>query len=426
MNKILIGLFYGFVFTAYSTAQSLEEITLTYCYERIETDYPASRKIELQEKIASLNSKIRQSGLYPEVLISGSASYQSEVTNIAFGGAPGPSLSKDHYNISVDVNQAIFDGGRTNNLREIERVSGKVQQAGVRVELWNIRNQVNQVYFGILLIQKQKETLELLLKDLNEQQNLVASKVKNGILLPSNELILKAEILKIRQQLVEVISTRNAGHKVLSEIIGKELSTETKLLIPVLNDFAELKEAESARPEWEVFAQKKNSLDAQIDLNGSEKLPTISAFAKTSYGRPGFDVFDDDLHFYWVAGLKAQWSFRNWRNSEKKAQVFQIQKEQTNADKDTFEQQLNASLNEAEQRIYSVQEQIELDEELVQLRKEIMDEKSSQLNQGVITSTEYVNELNELSRARLNLEIHKIQLIQAKNEYSTKKGISWK
>lgn len=426
MKSLVCIVFINIIIAGTSIAQQSGEITLQYCYDRIETDYPTSKKIELQEKITALNTEIKQSGLYPEVLVSGSASYQSEVTNVSFGGPTAPSFSKDHYKVSIDVSQSIFDGGRTKGLKELEQKNGQVQQAGVKVELWNIRNQIDQVYFGILLMNKQRATIELLIKDLNEQLSLISSKVKNGILLPSNELILKAEILKARQQLAQVNSNIVSGYEVLGEIIGESVLSDTELVIPSQSNFETLMKAEASRPELEVFARKEKVLDAQIGITDSEKLPTVSAFAKTSYGRPGFDAFDDDLHFYWMVGLKAQWSFRNWRNSEKKTAVIQIQKDQNEADEDAFERQLLSSLHDVEQNISAIKEQIELDEELVELRKEVVKEKSSQLKQGVITSTDYVTELNALSRAQLNFEIHKVQLIQAKNEYLTKRGISWK
>lgn len=406
-------------------AQNKKSIMLEYCYEQIDNEFPLARKLELQDQITALNVRLRQSGLYPEILVNGSVSYQSDVTEVPFAGPTAPEFSKDHYNISMDISQTIFDGGRTSRLKELERNSGSVAKAGVEIELWNLRSQIEQVYFGILLMQKQKATIELLLEDLNEQLSAVQSRVENGVLLKSNALILRAEILKVRQQLSTVESDLNAGFNVLGELIGEDLDPEIKILTPGSMNIDSTAGAELHRAEYEMFEEQQEVLKSQVGTIKADKLPVISAFAKTAYARPGLNAFDDDLQFYWVVGVRAQWSFRNWRNSDRKSQVVQVQQEQLQADEDAFTRQLKASLRQTESEIKALEEQIQLDEQVLELRTEVVKEKQSQLNEGVITSTEYITELNAENRARLNLEIHQVQLIQARYEYLNKRGITW-
>jgi outer membrane protein TolC len=57
------------------------------------------------------------------------------------------------------------------------------------------------------------------------------------------------------------------------------------------------------------------------------------------------------------------------------------------------------------------------DREILDLRSKVVKEYASRLDHGVITATEYLNELNAESEARLNINIHKIQLVQAKYQY---------
>lgn len=418
---ILISMAILFVQLVYAQ----EKITLQYCYNQIEQEFPASQKLEIQRRITDLNIRLKQSGLYPEMKINGSISYQSEVTDPSFAGPAAPEFSNDHYNISFDISQSVFDAGRTKRLEEVELISGQTAQAGILVELWNIRKQIDHVFFGVLLMQRQKESIELFLKDLDEQLLVVTTRVENGVLLPSNQWVINAQILKLKQQKLQIVSNIKSGYEVLSELIGEEISVNKPLELPdkYADSFESLEEVD--RPELEVFASKKSTLDAQSDLINSDKLPVVSAFAKGAYGRPGFDAFNDDLHLYWMVGLRAQWSFRNWRNSEKKNQIIQLEKDKIDADQDAFTRQVNAQLLQIESKIEAINQQIELDKQLAGLREDIVEEKKSQLNQGVITSTEYVTELNAWSRARLNLEIHKVQLIQANYEYLTQKGILW-
>lgn len=407
-------------------SQDHKEITLEYCYQQVQNEFPLAKKLELQNLITDLNVRLQQTGLYPEINITGSASYQSDVTEVPFAGASAPEFSKDHYNFSVDITQPIYDGGRTTGLKLLDRKAGDAARTGVEVELRKVRKQVEQIYFGILLLQKQKETADLLLKDLNEQISVVQSLVANGVLLNSNSLILRAEILKVKQRSAEVSANIRSGHEVLSELIGEDITVDTRLILPVSEDSVLRMDVGSHRPELRLFEERQEVLKSRIGTIQAEKKPVVSAFAKTAYARPGLDAFDDDLQLFWVVGVRAQWSFRNWSNADRKAQVLQIQQDLIEKDRDAFTRQLNASLRQTGSVITALKEKIKLDEEVLELRTEVVNEKKSQLTEGVITSTEYVTELNALNRARLDLEIHQIQLTRAYQEYLTIQGISWK
>jgi outer membrane protein TolC len=198
------------------------------------------------------------------------------------------------------------------------------------------------------------------------------------------------------------------------------------LELPEQNEFTQLKEEEVQRPELSVFEAQRRMFGVQERINDSQKLPQISAFANTAYGRPGYNVFDDDLHLYWMVGVKANWSLKSFRNSEKKTSIAKLEQRKIGATEDVFHRQIESGLVKVEAQISAIQEQIVLDNQVVELRRKVADEKKSELQQGVITSTEYITELNALNRAELDLNLHQIQLIQAKNEYKTLKGISWK
>jgi len=419
----IIAFFFAVVPQHVFAQDSGKSISLEYCYEQIEVSYPITQKFEIQKKITELNDRIARSGLFPEVQLSASASYQSDVTKVPFA-ANVPELSKDHYNVSVDVTQPIYDGGRIRVMQKLEIGQSAVEDAGVKTELWNVRGQTEQVYFGILFLQKQSETINVLIKDLEEQLESVQAKIDNGVLLPGNGLVLEAELLKVQQQNIRVRYDLEAAYAVLSELIGEEITPDTELEIPsvLATDFIP---QEISRPELELFSVQTNTLNLQQELTLSDKLPKVSAFAKTAYGRPGLDVFENDLQTFWIVGLKAQWSLKSWINSGKKEEVLELQKRKIRADKETFRLGVKNELSTSEKKIEQLREQIELDEKVLELREQVVEETKNRLEQGVITSTEYITELNAESQARLNLEIRRVQLIQSIIQYSTKKGISW-
>jgi outer membrane protein TolC len=60
---------------------------------------------------------------------------------------------------------------------------------------------------------------------------------------------------------------------------------------------------------------------------------------------------------------------------------------------------------------------IESDSELISIRKRITASAESQYQNGTITATEYLNELNSERQAVINSEIHKINFSMTRIEY---------
>lgn len=411
-----------------ATAQSGNSIiSLQECYDRVYQHYPAAEKVDIQKRITELNSLIAQSGRLPELQISAGSSYQSDVTEIPFA-APGsdvPVFSKDHYNISAGLTQPLFDGGRSRLMDQLQGETGSVELAKIETELWSIRNQLDQVYFGILKMQKQKESMELMLNELDEQLELVRAKVSNGLLLPGNELVLKAEQIKTSQNIIEIDAGIRSGYIILGEILGMPVEPNTTLRIPELPEIIYQSEGEGNRVEYRLFDLGIRQLNTQKELSTADKWPTVSAFAQTVYGRPGLNAFEDDLQFYWKIGLTARWSLKSWNNSSRNMDILENRKGVLDADREAFTRQLNIQLRQKEEQIIALDHQLEQDEELLDLHRQIVDEKRNLLEEGVIHSTEYVTVLNTENRARIDLEMRQLNRIQIIAEHATQQGILW-
>lgn len=426
MNRILmLFALYGVSAMSVYGQSVVDTLSLKETYSALYSSYPTVEKRGFDRQIREFNQQVNSSLLYPDLNLSGSASYQSDVTEVPFA-APGstpPSFSKEHFKLSLGLTQPIYDGGRVKALNRLEVSKEMVSQTELEVELNRLRAQVDQVFFSLMLMQKQKRIQELLKEEIIRQLDLVSAKVKNGILLPGNEWALQAEILKIDQQLAHTQSVIAGGYRMLEELTGLQLPHTTPLKVDISRANRETQEVE--RPEYDLFRAGIMVLQDQLEVMEAEKKPTLSAFATSAYSRPGLDAFSDKLEFWWMIGIKAQWNFRNWKNSSTKQKVLAIRQKALKADSDAFTRQLNAQLGELEARIDALERQLELDQEILVLREKVSAEKKSLLDQGAITSTEWFTELHAEHRARLNLELHQIELLKAKTELITKKGISW-
>ena len=406
---------------------SSDALTLEYCYSRLESHYPISKKVELQKEITNLNKKVAQTGYYPQINVGAKATYQSEVTEfqVAAGGGQtlGSDLSKDHYEFSLDVQQPIYNGGSVGIKKKLEEAKGDREIQSIRVQMHQLKGQVNSVYFGILLAQNQSEIIQTVSETLDSQIRNMRSQVDNGMALPSQLYILEAELIKIRQDLIDVETNIRAGYDILAQLIDEELSYSRILAVPKADPLVSDQEGLARlRPEYDLFESNRRYLNYQKELVSTGLKPSLNAFGTLAYGRPGFNVFENDLHDYYILGLKLNWNFWTARNAEARQEVLNLQVKSISEEERAFERQLRASLGKIEEEISSLERKIQQDEEILDLRNRIVETVASQLENGTATATEYVAELNKKTQAELSMKRHQTRLSQARIDYITVLG----
>lgn len=401
-----------------------DTLTLDYCYSQVENNYPLAKKAELQQKITELNEQIAHTGYFPQLELGARASYQSEVTRFPGGSAPfQPSLSKDQYEFSMSINQPVYNSGAVGLRKKLEETQGRQEQLSVEAELQEVHSQVDRIYYGILLAQQQERVVQLLIENLLEQLNTVSSQVEKGARLPSQKYVLQAELTKARQDSAETASNVRTGYEVLSGLIGETVEPGTPLELSNL-EFAQLSNSAPERIELALFENQKYSFEYQKQLEETKRYPAVSLFGSAAYGRPGYNFFENDLHGYYMAGVRIQWNFWDWSNTGKKNQALTYRQQIVEEDRRAFEKQLKNTLKRLEGRIKMLEDQISRDEEIINLRNKVVAEKESQLRNGTITSTEYITELNNALQSEYTLMIHKVQLSRAKTEYKTELGLN--
>ena len=405
-----------------------DTLSLEYCYSRVEDHYPIANKIELQKQITNLNKKITNTASYPQLNFGASATYRSEVTEFQVssgaGRTVGPDLSKDQYEAALDITQTIYNRGAIGIKKGLEQVRGEQQQESIKVQLQKIREQVNSVYFGILLAKKQLDIISTVSENLKAQIKSVRSKVENGAVLPTQQYILEAERIKITQDSTEIDANIRSAYTVLGQLIGEELTSDIPLMIPERNTITQNREASiQFRPEFDVFESNRQALEYQKELAQTKKIPSLSAFGTAAYGRPGFNFFENDLHGYYLVGLKLQWNFWGALNAGTRQEVYNLSQKSIKEEEKAFERQLKADLSKIKEEIASLESRIRKDDEIITLREKVVEVVSSQLENGTATATEYITELNKATQARLSMMMHRIKLAQAKVEYETALGI---
>jgi len=281
-----------------------------------------------------------------------------------------------------------------------------------------LKDRINTVYFNILLLQENEKLLALVVDEIEKRLVVVESGFRNGASLESDVAVLKAEKLKTEQQVLEIQIRKIAS----IQIMGKYINARLPVAIGFKMPDGKIKDAVSLRPELMLFDLQKQKIDVSKDLLTAKKMPKLTAFAEAGYGRPALNMFKDDFQTYYIFGARFSWNIFDWNQNNHDKQVLSYTKQIVETQKQTFNQNIDIALQNSAAAILRLEKMIEKDIEIINLRNKITKMFASQLENGVINSTEYINQLNAETQAEINLQTHKIQLLQEKINYTFIRG----
>ena len=403
-----------------SLSSAQEILTLEECYELAEENYPLAGQLPILEEKTAREMEVIKKDYLPKIDLNAKASYQSDVIEIPMQTPQGiEAIDKDQYRATVDVEQLIFNGGKLQARKQLKEAELQSQKQEVRVNLYQIKKRINRYYFTSLQLREQRSLLHSKQEALADRIRELESAVKYGAALPASEDILKAEMLKIDQEQDELESRLQTAQKSLSAYIDKPVDTTTVLELPAPVTPIP---TEGSRPENQFFSLKEEELDQNKDLLGKSLYPNIYGFAQGGYGKPGYNMLDNSFEDFYMVGVKLNWNIFDWGKVKEQKRSLDVSKDLLAAERQTFNFNNDVELEEARMKIDQFEQMLEKDLEIIALRERIVATLNAQLTHGVITPSEYLTEFNNLYEARINRQLHEIDLEMAKADFRVIKG----
>ena len=407
-----------------SKIQGQEVMTLKNCYGLAMASSALAAEKDAYAEISALKEKNLSKGWLPTLDANGSFVYNSEVIDMgsALGSLPLPGIADaiqplphEQYKVNLEINQVIYDGGLIKNSKALEKTDLNINKKQIETDLYKLRAQINGYFFSLILAEKQKEILNNYNNLIIKRISSVQSGVVNGVISKSDLYSLSAEKIKTEQQLSEINIRKSSLLKVLSGLTGKDLDTATKFILP------ELKEENVnviLRPEMELFDLRKEQMAASLKIIDSRRKPRAFGFATLGYGNPpGNNFFKDEFDPYYIVGAGLKWNIFDWERAKNEKQMITYQQRIIEFRKKDMTESLIRLLDTKKAEVESLNSLLESDSILIYLRKKITASAGSQYENGIITATELLNEMNSEQQALISFEIHKINLALAKVEY---------
>jgi outer membrane protein TolC len=317
------------------------------------------------------------------------------------------------------VNQLVYDGGLIRQQKVTAQLNANVAQQQVEVELYELKNRINQVYLGVLYIDAEIHQTEFTRNDVLVGIKQVEVQVNNGVAFKSNLDLLKAQLLQIDQNVIELRATRKGLIESLGLFLNQPLSDSVALERPVVGVSLD---SAIARPELQLYNDQSKLILQQNKLVTAKNLPKASLFAEGGYGRPGLNVLKNQFEWYYLGGVRLNWPLGGLYTMKKEKELNEINKMNVDVQKETFLLNTSTQLKAQESEIDKYRQLVATDQAIIDLRTQVKNASLAQLENGVITANDYLREVNNESLARQALIVHNVQLLQAEINYQTTLG----
>ena len=403
------------------------QLTIEQCYEKARDNYPLVSRYKLIEQSESYNLQNASKGYLPQFSLSAKATYQTEVTTIPISipGIDVPTMRKDQYQIVAGLSQTIWDGGVISSQKKSIKAGSDSDKMKYEVDMYALNARINDLFFGILLLNEQLRLNDVYMSDLQRNHDRVASFVSNGLANSADLDAIRVEQLTARQNRTNMESMRKAYLQMLSVMTGIQVDTSTVFVIPD-SDLKRKEEValtlnlnENNRPELSLYDAMKRQMETQRKSITAGNLPKISAFIQGGYAEPGLNMFQEGFSPYAIGGVQFLWNFGSLYTRKNDLNKIKTNINDIEIQRETF--LFNTSLQATQQQfqIEKYLKIIEEDDQIITMRENIRRSAEAKVENGTMSVIDMMREVNAEQNARQQKATHKVELLKALFELKT-------
>lgn len=404
---------------AAASMTTLHGQTLDECRRLAREHYPEIRQYDLITLTEQYDLSNAARAWIPQVTLSGQASWQSDTPT--FPGALGEILAsrglqmegirREQYRAAIDVSQTIWDGGHSRATKELAQAEAAEERQRTEVDLYALQSRVDDLYFGILLLDERLTQTTVQISLLESNLARMRSCVANGTATKSDADAIEAELLTVRQTLEQIEASRASYGRMLEIFIGQPLAAEglERPAEPALGDVP-------LRPELALFEAQAQRIDVRRKALNSALMPRFSAFAQGYYGYPGLDMFQSmrssDGTLNALVGVRMSWNIGALYTRRNDLGKLRTARQQIDIQRDIFHFNTRLQTTREEGKIARLRKAVASDTRIVELRRAVRVAAESQLENGVIDTTDLLRKITDETTAALNRSTHEIELLQ--------------
>lgn len=395
------------------SVKAQERITVEMCQQWARTNYPLVQQFDLIRLSEEYNLSNAGKGNLPQFSVSAKATLQTEVTRlpVQLPGIDIKELSKDQYQAVAELNQVIWNGGRTRAQKESIRKNTEVEKLQVEVQLYTLNEQVNQLFFGVLLLSEQLEQNRLYQEELQVNYEKIASYIRNGVANQADLDVIRVEQVNAGQKETELTVMRKAYKEMLALLTGKNIVADQIMYVKPVLDSVNVKQVN--RPELQLLDVQDKYYTQKRDLVNAGVRPGISLFVQGGYGRPGLNMLNDKFSLFSIGGVRLSWNIGGFYTRKNDFRLIDNSQQSLAVQRSVFLFNTDLQVTRQSREIDKIRRLLSSDGEIVRLRNNIRVAAEAKVAHGIYTTTDLVREINAEEQAKQTQLLHRIQLMKA-------------
>lgn len=396
------------------------QIVLEDCQTKARENFPLIKQYELIEKSKEYSLSNANKAYLPQLDITIIGGVISGLPTFSPPGTESSSSADLNMISVIQLNQTIWDGGITKAKKGITEASSEMERADLDVSLYALEERVNNLFFGILLIDEQVKQMEILKSTMLRNMKRVEIAVKNGTAFNSDIDEIKVEVINTDQKMEELTSNRNAYINVLAAMIGDPIDEKATLTRPEVEETFLI--LDNNRPELRLFQNQENLIKAQSAIDKSMLYPKFGVLGFGTFIQPGADFGTSTLNNIFVGGLSVNWNLLGLYKNGNNKKLTEINLQKVAVQRETFLFNNNLDLTQTQLELKKYKTLLGQDKEILTLKSSIKNAYDVKYENGISTMAELLDRTNDESVAQQNLIVHEIQYLMKAYQYLNKSG----
>lgn len=397
------------------------QVTLDECRRLAREHYPEIRQYDLVRQTEQYTLSNARRAWLPQLSLAAQATWQTNVPSfpnalagmLTQQGIDMPGMNKDQYKVALELNQTLWDGGKSGADKRIAQAEAAEQARSADVDLYALQGRVDNLFFGILLLDERIAQTRLTIDLLRSNLDKVRALQRNGVAMQTDADAVEAELLTVNQQLTQITASRESYRRMLEVFIGRSLGGEP-LARP---NVTEPRTFEPARPELALFDATADKLTAQERLVKSATRPHFGLFAQGYYGYPGMDYFQSMMSSDWswnaLVGVKMSWNFGAYYTKKNSLNKLRTAKALVEVQRDIFLFNTRLQTTEENGDIARLRKALADDDRIVALRRSVREAAESKLRNGVIDTNDLLQKITDEAAAATARSAREIELLKS-------------
>lgn len=412
------------VLTAATMVLWAQEVPLDSCRHWARENYPLAEKYGLVAQSADYTIQNAARAWLPQVRFSAQATWQSDAASFPESmnsmlttlGTEIEGIRQDQYKLALDVQQNIWDGGRSAAEKRIARQQAEVDRLSTDVDFHSLEGRVDDLFFGILLLEEQRSQTATRMALLEDNLRRCQVMKTNGLLMQSDVDAVEAELLTARQQSQQMDRSCEAYREMMSLLTGHPMA-EVTLAMPGAS--VSISPSES-NPQMRMLEAMASQTEAQETLLRSASMPQLSLFAQGWYGYPGLNMFENMQNADWslnaIVGIRLAWNISAYYTQKNNLGRLQNTRRQLAVQRDVVEFNRSLQRRQMESEVARLGSTIETDDRIVTLRQSVREAAEVKHAEGVMGTTDLLRTITDEATAQSARTLHRIEMIKKQYE----------